>query len=1457
MSDPSTPSPAERRAALLGELIDLLNAGEAVDAALVRSQHPDIAEDVLSELCEFQSLGAAGVTDGPRTFGAYRIAGELGRGGMGVVYDAQDLAMDRRVALKILPPGLVVDPRSVERFRREARLAGRLSHPNIVAVHATGIENGTPYIAMELVDGESLEKVLERKRPKAPAAPRRLSARLTARFSRRVEADGATASLPASVPAAAETPSPSAEDESWSRIPSSPEGMDLEYCLRMAKTFAAVADALEHAHSHGIVHRDLKPSNLMLTPGGALRILDFGLARLEGQENLTASGEIVGTPRYMSPEQIEAGSAPPDQRSDIYALGATLYEVLTLAPAFSGRSARETLSQILSRDPRPPRQLNPRIPRDLETIVLKCLRKKPAERYASAAELAEDLRRFGRGDPIRARPLSAWERARRHLRRHRARYAAGAAILVLAAAAAGLLEKSRRQDAAIKDERYRSLIEEAVAKLEIGGALGERAGQFVWENFGSDASRLSAGLKLESQPVLAAAALLEEAVRLFPDRSEARFHLAAAAAISGDEARAVEELRRASASSYAPALAYEALLSEQSGRSEDAERLLAQARGVEGGRWSPWVDAWIAGRRASASGRWKDAIAAHERLLALDQDRRSPLLGTAVESRLSLGVAALELGDFEAARRRFAAVEALRPEAFEPGILIGVSHHLEGHPEKAEAEFERLLRPASLSSQARADLLQWIVMLYYTRLDDHERALKFAARLEPGFWKEFWTASLLSALGRAEEALAAARRLPELEPGAALAHFIAAVAFMGNGLAVEGEAAARRASELAPTSSSPYSMLAFALSQQGRFAESWSMLQKAVEVEPTAASPHYYISRALLSGGQWSEAEKSLRKALELAEGANSVMFPRVEALRELGGLLERRREHAEAAEVYRQALESGRRGAGFEPRVVLDLARAARASGDLAGAAHALAAALEDPAMPREFLADVQLRFIELARELLPPFPSLRALDAALDGLKRRPVIAPSAAWRFHRGRSAPSAGVEWAQPGFDDAAWESGPVPIGYGESDVVTALDDMRGGYGSVYARVRFHLDPERLPEGLVLRTRVDDGFVAFLNGREIARVNAPAEPALDDVHAALAPATSPEPIEEQVFAVEPDLVRPGQNVFAIAGFNQSLDSSDFVLDAALAAGERSPPEEALRSLEASLAALPDAAAQGQFLRGRVAELAGETEKAVDAFALAVARDGADRHARLALARALRASGRPAEAAAQLRSLVGAACPGTREAQALWLEVGLRDQGRPPVDLFQELPCAAARAPNRSLARGAGWRQLDDTRWLLGELAAARPLRIRCGGEGLIDSKGNTWSADRFHLGGERFLRGSGRFGGEIADTDDDPLYQGERYFPVSGRRVAAYAIPLPKGRYRVVLHFAEIYHRESGRRVFDVIIEDRVVLEAFDPGAAGFAVAQTWSGEIEVADGALEIAFLAAKDYPKIAAIEVER
>jgi formylglycine-generating enzyme required for sulfatase activity len=296
----------------------------------------------------------------PEVIGGFRILESLGAGGMGVVYRAQDETLHRQIALKLLAPHLAVSEQDRARFKHEAQVAARLSHPGIVPVFHFGEDKGFLYIASELVEGESLESRLDRLREGGAGAFGRFEPRRAAALAR------------------------------------------------------DVADALEHAHQRGVIHRDVKPSNILLTPDDTPRLTDFGIAKVMAEEvAVTSAG--AGTAHYMSPEQAAAAKATVDHRTDLFSLGVVLYEMLTGRVPFPGETREEVVEALRATEPKPPRTLAPAIPVDLQTICMKALEKSPRDRYQSAGHMAADLRSFLAGQPILARPLSPARRAMRRL----------------------------------------------------------------------------------------------------------------------------------------------------------------------------------------------------------------------------------------------------------------------------------------------------------------------------------------------------------------------------------------------------------------------------------------------------------------------------------------------------------------------------------------------------------------------------------------------------------------------------------------------------------------------------------------------------------------------------------------------------------------------------------------------------------------------------------------------------------------------------------------------------------------------------------------------------------------------------------------------------------------------------------------------------------------------------------
>jgi tetratricopeptide (TPR) repeat protein len=377
---------------------------------------------------------------GPGTpLGDFRLIREVGRGGMGVVYEAEQLSLGRRVALKVLPFAATMDSRHLQRFHNEARAAAGLHHEHIVPVYAVGQERAVHFYAMQFIDGQTLAEFIAQPKGAAPADTGNLSHAAS------------EPSVPPPAPAAETAPARAAATAPGPRSPA-------DY-RAVAKWMAQAAEALEHAHAMGIVHRDIKPGNLMLDAQGKLWVTDFGLARWSADGSLTLTGDLVGTLRYMSPEQALAKHGLVDHRTDVYSLGATLYELLALRPAIDGRDREEILRHIAFAEPRPLRARDHSIPVDLETITQKAMAKEPAERYATAQELADDLRRWLEDRPIEARRPTLAQRAAKWCKRHlTAIWAVG---IVLLLAVAGLTTGGLLLAAAYQEEAEQRHLAEA------------------------------------------------------------------------------------------------------------------------------------------------------------------------------------------------------------------------------------------------------------------------------------------------------------------------------------------------------------------------------------------------------------------------------------------------------------------------------------------------------------------------------------------------------------------------------------------------------------------------------------------------------------------------------------------------------------------------------------------------------------------------------------------------------------------------------------------------------------------------------------------------------------------------------------------------------------------------------------------------------------------------------------
>jgi serine/threonine protein kinase/Tfp pilus assembly protein PilF len=835
----------------------------------------------------------------PERIGDYHILREIGRGGMGVVYEAEQISLGRRVALKVLPRHALLDAAGLERFRREARAAARLHHTNIVPVFGTGEEGGTHYIAMQLIPGAGLDAVI--------CDLRRL----------RSESD------------------PASPSSSHLAALSSAQGGS--FWASVARLGAQVAEALAYAHGQGLVHRDVKPSNLLLDPHGTVWVTDFGLAKGGEHEDLTQSGELVGTLRYAPPERFRGQW---DARGDVYGLGLTLYELLTLRPAYSELDRAALLHQVLHVEPARPRRLVPSLPRDLETVVLKAIARDPARRYQSAAEMADDLRRFADGRPVRARRASTAESAWRWCRRHPREASLGALTAVaLLAALAGWAwlaeERAARAEQAAKEMKER-VEDRARSDSAVNEALDE-AGQLHRESGGTDAVKLAAALAA----VRRAAALLpagESASRLRVERAHA--------AIAGDEAAVRERLAQAERDRRTARALEEALDSQPSGpdravfaKVEKTFRAAFEAHGLALDELGP-VDAaekikHSAIRRELLGG--LDAWFLMRRLAGTNWKRLYDVARCADPDPMRNGLReAIARGDWKALTQRAEALaEAEHPVATLE--MVGPILRMAGLTERAIEVLRAAHARHPSSAGINSELALCCRLVAPPRLDEAIRFYTAALALRRSAAVYYGLAQSLADKGEIEEPIDLLRRclaegddspttrararalLGELllrqgsvaeaavcwrrlarDASAADAWYNLGLAVMQTKELAEAERAYSRAVELAPGLAEAHANLAFVLQMRGRPAEAAASAERGLKLAASAPELEQLCRLRRDSARRWVELEKQLPALLE-----GKLRVTDRDRL-ELAELCASRGRHGKAAELYQEALRAG-----------------------------------------------------------------------------------------------------------------------------------------------------------------------------------------------------------------------------------------------------------------------------------------------------------------------------------------------------------------------------------------------------------------------------------------------------------------------------------------------------------------------------------------------------------------------
>jgi serine/threonine protein kinase/Tfp pilus assembly protein PilF len=861
---------------LVDELTGKLQAGHAVDLKAYIDAYPEHAKELAQMFGAVQRLAELGAADadapversggvarpvesafGSRLgeLGDFHLLREVGRGGMGIVYEAEQVSLHRKVALKVLPLAAALDSKQLQRFQIEAQAAACLHHTHIVPVHAVGCERGVHYYAMQFIEGRSLAeliKELRRLEGLEDADPARSGAdrHSAPRGSTTVAGDDNCRAELHSAPGGGRGPTPGSTRAFFGTgSASGTSTRNRDYIRTVAQFGVQVAEALDHAHERGILHRDIKPGNLLLDDLGQLWVADFGLAQIQDNPGLTLTGDILGTLRYMSPEQALAKRVVIDGRTDIYSLGVTLYELLTLRPAVDGADRREILRKIAEEEPAPLRKQNPAVPGDLETILMKAAAKEPGARYATAKDMADDLRRFLEDKPVLARRPGPLDRAAKWGRRHHSVVATGAAGLlvaaVIAAAATGWIVRDRTARLALIDREVERALDEAAlfqAQANWPEALevAKRAEGILAAGGSPDLRRRVGELRKDVEMVLRLEEIwmprgrrAGESDLYNPGRASA---YASAFREYGIDVEALEPSKAAARIrartirlELALALDFWALVLRDANRSPDAAegRLLAVARAADPDPWRNQIRTAF-GRR--------------------DFERLKELAASAHFSEIPLRTLSL-----------------LASSPLDPEIRLSLLRQAQqAHPDNFLISFQ----------------LGWALMhewgTPYKRVDEVIRFYTAALAVRPrSAATSHWLADALGHAGKVEEQIAFSRKAIALDPNYLAPYFDLSVALEAQGKPDEAIGVLRQAADNGSNDLRGLNNLSWFLAtsqscESSDARRAVELAQKAVELAPQEPAFWNTLGAAQYRAGNWQGAIGALEKSMALHGGGNS-----------------------------------------------------------------------------------------------------------------------------------------------------------------------------------------------------------------------------------------------------------------------------------------------------------------------------------------------------------------------------------------------------------------------------------------------------------------------------------------------------------------------------------------------------------------------------------------------------------